>query len=117
MATIENATEIRPFRVEVPQQEIGELRRRMGATRWPEGETVADGSQGGGATVPAAVSVFPRELYQAPWSWTEQAYPNLIYFNEVNKGNYLAACKSLSSSPPRCEPHSGHCARMEGRHE
>jgi Epoxide hydrolase N terminus len=91
MATIENATEIRPFRVEVPQQEIDELRRRMGARRWPEGETVADGSQGGGAMVPAAVSVFPRELYQAPRSWTEQAYPNLIYFNEVNKSNHFAA--------------------------
>jgi pimeloyl-ACP methyl ester carboxylesterase len=34
-----------------------------------------------GATVPAAVTVFPRELYQAPRSWTEQAYPNLIYYN------------------------------------
>jgi pimeloyl-ACP methyl ester carboxylesterase len=40
---------------------------------------------------PAAVSVFPRELYQAPRSWTEQAYPNLIYFNEVDKGNHFAA--------------------------
>jgi len=37
------------------------------------------------------VSVFPRELYQAPRSWTEQAYPNLIYFNEVDKGNHFAA--------------------------
>src|SRR5215203_4596017 len=44
-----------------------------------------------GVTVPAAVSVFPRELYQAPRSWTEQAYPNLIYFNEVDKGNHFAA--------------------------
>jgi pimeloyl-ACP methyl ester carboxylesterase len=44
-----------------------------------------------GATVPAAVSVFPRELYQAPRSWTEQAYPNLIYFNEVDEGNHFAA--------------------------
>jgi pimeloyl-ACP methyl ester carboxylesterase len=44
-----------------------------------------------GATVPAAVSVFPRELYQAPRSWAEQAYPNLIYFNEVDKGNHFAA--------------------------
>jgi pimeloyl-ACP methyl ester carboxylesterase len=44
-----------------------------------------------GATVPAAVSVFPRELYQAPRSWTEQAYPNLIYFNEVGEGNHFAA--------------------------
>jgi pimeloyl-ACP methyl ester carboxylesterase len=44
-----------------------------------------------GVTVPAAVSVFPRELYQAPRSWAEQAYPNLIYFNEVAKGNHFAA--------------------------
>jgi len=44
-----------------------------------------------GVTVPAAVSVFPRELYQAPRSWTERAYPNLIYFNEVDEGNHFAA--------------------------
>jgi pimeloyl-ACP methyl ester carboxylesterase len=44
-----------------------------------------------GTTVPAAVSVFPRELYQAPRSWAEQAYPNLIYFNEVEEGNHFAA--------------------------
>jgi pimeloyl-ACP methyl ester carboxylesterase len=44
-----------------------------------------------GATVPAAVSVFPRELYQAPRSWTEKAYPNLFYFNEVDRGNHFAA--------------------------
>jgi len=44
-----------------------------------------------GVSVPAAVSVFPRELYQAPRSWTERAYDNLIYYNEVNKGNHFAA--------------------------
>jgi pimeloyl-ACP methyl ester carboxylesterase len=44
-----------------------------------------------GVRVPAAVSVFPRELYQAPRSWTERAYPNLVYFNEVEKGNHFAA--------------------------
>ena len=44
-----------------------------------------------GVTVPAAVSVFPNELYRAPRSWTEQAYPNLIYFNEVDAGNHFAA--------------------------
>jgi pimeloyl-ACP methyl ester carboxylesterase len=44
-----------------------------------------------GATVPAAVSVFPKELYQAPRSWAEKAYPNLIYFNEVDRGNHFAA--------------------------
>jgi len=35
--------------------------------------------------------VFPHELYQAPRSWTEQAYRNLIYFNEVDEGNHFAA--------------------------
>jgi pimeloyl-ACP methyl ester carboxylesterase len=42
-------------------------------------------------TVPAAVSVFPNELYRAPRSWTERAYPNLVYFNEVDRGNHFAA--------------------------
>ena len=44
-----------------------------------------------GVSVPAAVSVFPREMYQAPRSWTERAYDNLIYYNEVDKGNHFAA--------------------------
>jgi len=44
-----------------------------------------------GVTVPAAVSVFPNELYQAPRSWAERAYPNLIYFNQVDRGNHFAA--------------------------
>src|SRR6188508_3569220 len=40
------ATAIRPFQVTVPEAELTELRRRINATRWPERETVADGSQG-----------------------------------------------------------------------
>jgi pimeloyl-ACP methyl ester carboxylesterase len=44
-----------------------------------------------GVSVPAAVSIFPRELYEAPRSWAEQAYPNLIYFNKVDAGNHFAA--------------------------
>jgi pimeloyl-ACP methyl ester carboxylesterase len=40
------ATAIRPFRVEIPEAEVDELRRRIAATRWPEKETVDDGSQG-----------------------------------------------------------------------
>ena len=42
-------------------------------------------------SVPAGVSVFPGENYQAPRSWTERAYHNLIYFNEVDKGGHFAA--------------------------
>jgi pimeloyl-ACP methyl ester carboxylesterase len=44
-----------------------------------------------GVKVPAAVTVFPRELYQAPRSWTEKAYPKLVYFHEVDQGNHFAA--------------------------
>jgi pimeloyl-ACP methyl ester carboxylesterase len=44
-----------------------------------------------GVSMPVAVSVFPGEQYQAPRSWTEDAYPNLIYFNEVDKGGHFAA--------------------------
>jgi pimeloyl-ACP methyl ester carboxylesterase len=42
-------------------------------------------------SVPAAVSVFPRENYQAPRSWTERAYHNLIYYNRPDKGGHFAA--------------------------
>jgi pimeloyl-ACP methyl ester carboxylesterase len=44
-----------------------------------------------GVTVPVAVSVFPDELFQAPRSWTEQAYPNLVHYNEVDRGGHFAA--------------------------
>jgi len=44
-----------------------------------------------GVSIPVAASVFPSEAYQAPRSWTEKAYPNLIYFNEVDKGGHFAA--------------------------
>jgi hypothetical protein len=42
-------------------------------------------------SVPAAVSVFPEEVYQAPRSWTERSYHNLIHFNEVDRGGHFAA--------------------------
>ena len=44
-----------------------------------------------GVSIPVAVTVFPGEQYQAPRSWTERAYHNLIYFNEVDKGGHFAA--------------------------
>jgi pimeloyl-ACP methyl ester carboxylesterase len=37
------------------------------------------------------VSAFPDELYQCPRSWAERAYPNLIYYNKVEKGGHFAA--------------------------
>ena len=42
----ESGVDIRPFQVEIPEQELAELRRRIKATRWPSKELVADRSQG-----------------------------------------------------------------------
>jgi len=44
-----------------------------------------------GVSIPVAVSAFPDELYQAPRSWAEQAYPNLIYYKKHDKGGHFAA--------------------------
>src|SRR6202140_5377018 len=44
-----------------------------------------------GVVVPPAVSVFPDELYPAPRSWAERAYPKLIHYNKVDKGGHFAA--------------------------
>ncbi|MFG3423748.1 epoxide hydrolase family protein [Micromonospora sp. NPDC048063] len=44
-----------------------------------------------GVSVPTAVSVFPDELYQAPQSWAERAYPNLIHYNRLDRGGHFAA--------------------------
>jgi pimeloyl-ACP methyl ester carboxylesterase len=58
-----------------------------------------EGSQAGGGpfnafdipTLPVAVTVFPAEIYRAPRSWAENAFGNLVYWNEVDKGGHFAA--------------------------
>ncbi len=44
-----------------------------------------------GVEIPVGVTVFPDELYPAPRSWAEKAYPNLIHFNKVDEGGHFAA--------------------------
>jgi pimeloyl-ACP methyl ester carboxylesterase len=44
-----------------------------------------------GVSIPVAVSVFPGEQYEAPRSWAERAYPELIYYNKLDKGGHFAA--------------------------
>jgi pimeloyl-ACP methyl ester carboxylesterase len=44
-----------------------------------------------GVKVPVAVSVFPDELYPAPRSWAERAYPKLLHYNKLPKGGHFAA--------------------------
>ncbi|MGY5034306.1 epoxide hydrolase family protein [Streptomyces sp. 900116325] len=59
------------------------------ARLYAENKTPFFGSKG--VKLPVAVSVFPDELYQAPKSWAEQAYPNLIHYNKLPKGGHFAA--------------------------
>ncbi len=44
-----------------------------------------------GVSIPVAMTVFPGEQYQAPRSWAERAYPNLLYYNQVDQGGHFAA--------------------------
>jgi pimeloyl-ACP methyl ester carboxylesterase len=44
-----------------------------------------------GVSIPVAVSVFPDELYPAPRSWAERAFPKLIHYNKLDKGGHFAA--------------------------
>jgi pimeloyl-ACP methyl ester carboxylesterase len=55
-------------------------------------ENKADFFDAKNITIPFAISVFPDELYQAPRSWAERAYPhNLIHYNKLDKGGHFAA--------------------------
>ena len=56
---------IRPFRVEVPEEKLADLRRRVAATQWPEKETVADQSQG----VPLATVQRLAQHWQTAYDW------------------------------------------------
>ena len=50
-----------------------------------------------GITLPVAVSAYPDELYQAPRSWAERAYPKLIHYNRLDKGGHFAAWEQPAS--------------------
>jgi hypothetical protein len=45
--------------------------------------------------IPVGVTAFPNELYQAPRSWMEKAYPKLVYYNKADKGGHFAAWEQL----------------------
>ena len=63
--TAETAAEIRPFHVEVPDEALDDLRRRIAATNWPEKETVADESQG----VPLAMTQELARYWATDYDW------------------------------------------------
>jgi pimeloyl-ACP methyl ester carboxylesterase len=62
---------------------------------WESGQATAKAQAAGQApppvTIPFAFTTFPGEIWRTPRSWVEKAYPNVIYFNEVDKGGHFAA--------------------------
>jgi pimeloyl-ACP methyl ester carboxylesterase len=112
-STAPTDTEIRPFNVSVREDELVDLRRRIAATRWPDGvldnvthywltntgvssarlywESHLAFFDVKGVEIPVGVTVFPDELYPAPQSWAEQAYPRLVHYNRVEEGGHFAA--------------------------
>jgi pimeloyl-ACP methyl ester carboxylesterase len=50
-----------------------------------------------GIPIPAAVSAYPEELYTAPRSWVEKAYPKLVHYNRLDKGGHFAAWEQPAS--------------------
>jgi pimeloyl-ACP methyl ester carboxylesterase len=62
---------------------------------WEEGRStaaaIAAGQKPEKISLPVAFTVFPDELFEAPRSWAEKVYPNLIYFNKAEKGGHFAA--------------------------
>jgi pimeloyl-ACP methyl ester carboxylesterase len=62
---------------------------------WEDGQALAQARASGQAppevSLPVGFTTFPGEIWRTPRSWAEKAYPNLIYFNEVEKGGHFAA--------------------------
>jgi hypothetical protein len=52
---------------------------------------IASGAKPPELSLPVAFTVFPGEIFEAPRSWAEKVYPNLIYFNEADRGGHFAA--------------------------
>jgi len=82
--TVETGTEIRPFHVDVPQDALDDLRRRVEATRWPTQELVADRSQGVQlATMQALARYWVRDY---DWRTVEAQLNALPQFTTVIDG-------------------------------
>ena len=62
---------------------------------WEDGQALAQARASGQAppevSLPVGFTTFPGEIWRTPRSWAERSYPNLIYFNEVDKGGHFAA--------------------------
>src|SRR5918998_4957959 len=78
-STVDTAIDIRPFHMEIPEEQLEDLRRRIAATNWPERETVSDDSQG----VPLATMEGLARYWATDYDWRKveaklQALPQFI---------------------------------------
>ena len=79
-------------------------------------ENKADFFDAKAITIPFAISVFPDELYQAPRSWAERAYPNnLIHYNRLDRGGHFAAWEQPDLFAAEMRTLSGHSASRAAR--
>src|SRR5215213_5839986 len=76
---METHTAIRPFRVDVPEEDLNDLRRRIAATQWPEKETVEDQSQGPRLATMQALARYWAEEYD--WRKCEEKLKALPHFS------------------------------------
>ena len=79
--TVDTATDIRTFSIDIADEQIDDLRRRIAATRWPSKELVQDRSQG----------VQLATIQELARYWAEESYPKLIHYNKLDKGGHFAA--------------------------
>ena len=78
-SSVETAVEIRPFKVDVPEEALDDLRRRLAATRWPERETVGDETQGVQlATIQALARYWADEYDMRRFEARLNAFPQFI---------------------------------------
>ena len=59
---------------------------------WEGGQAAARAAgQAASVSLPVGFTTFPGEIFRAPRSWVDKLYPNVVYFNEVDKGGHFAA--------------------------
>ena len=68
--------DVTPFRIDIPEADLEDLRHRLRRTRWPEAATVG---------------IFPKEIFRPSRRWAERQFPDLRYWNEPARGGHFAA--------------------------
>jgi hypothetical protein len=84
---------IRPFRIEILEADVEDLRTRLAVTRAGDGPFDAFDVP----TVPVGVTAFAAEIYRTPRSWGEKVFGNLIYSNELDRGGHFTAWEQATA--------------------